>query len=56
MEFGLDIVTDRPLDELREWWVGCERNGLVTIGVPDSPAICREMYLCAADALEHTSA
>lgn len=51
MEFGLDIVTDRSIGELRELWSECGPSGLATIGVPDSPAICREMYISAADCL-----
>jgi alkanesulfonate monooxygenase SsuD/methylene tetrahydromethanopterin reductase-like flavin-dependent oxidoreductase (luciferase family) len=52
MQFGLDIVTDRTLSDLRSLWRACDENGLRTIGVPDSPAICRDTYLSVAACLE----
>lgn len=52
MEIGLDVVTDRPIDQLRSLWAACDTHQLSTIGVPDSPAICRELYVTAAACLD----
>lgn len=53
LRLGLDILADRPIADLRRWWELCPSNGIDTIGVPDSPAISRDMFLMAADGLDH---
>ena len=55
MQFGIDIVTDVPLDIARQWWQAAERGGLDVIGVPDSPMVCREPFVSAAHCLSITS-
>jgi len=45
MRFGLNLLQDRPLGEVVEWWRTCDTEGIDLIGVPDSPALVRELYV-----------
>ena len=54
LRLGLDILADRDIGDLRRWWEMCAPNGLSTIGVPDSPAISRDMFLMMDDCLAHS--
>ena len=54
MRFGFDIVPDRPLSEVREWWRACDAGGMDVIGVPDSPVVARELYVTATHCLAVT--
>jgi len=54
VKFGFDIVQDRPLVELREWWRACDAGGMDVIGLPDSPVVARELYVTATHCLDIT--
>ena len=55
MRFGVLPVTDRPDDELFAQWKLADDLGLECIGIPDSPAIAREMFLSVSDCLGMTT-
>jgi 5,10-methylenetetrahydromethanopterin reductase len=55
MRFGFDIVPDRPLGDVEGWWKACDDGSLDVIGIPDSPAVARELYVSATRCLSVTT-
>lgn len=45
MKFALAFTQGAPLDRVAEWWKALDRSRLHTIGLPDSPAMLRELYV-----------
>jgi 5,10-methylenetetrahydromethanopterin reductase len=52
MRIALNVVQHQPVSEGVEWWQMADESGIDTIGLPDSPALTRElivaMTMCAA--------
>lgn len=55
MRFGVLPVTDRSDEELFDQWRLADDLGFELIGIPDSPAIAREMFLSVSDCLRVTT-
>ena len=55
MRIALNVLQQGPLPEGPEWWTLADRAGVDVIGLPDSPALVRELYVVAALCAEHTS-
>jgi 5,10-methylenetetrahydromethanopterin reductase len=48
VSFGLALLQDRPMTGLVALWQACDKAGLSLIGIPDTPAVARELYVSAA--------
>ena len=46
VKIGLNFIQDAPLTEAIKWWKATEEAGFHWIGIPDSPALIRELYVC----------
>ena len=55
MNFGLTFSQAAPLQHVAEWWKALDRSRLHTMGVPDSPALMRELYVSMTVAALSTS-
>ena len=55
MRFGVLPLTDRSAEEHIDQWRLAEDLGFDLIGIPDTPAIAREMFLSVSDCLEVTT-
>ena len=55
MKIALNVLQQGPLSDGPEWWTLADRAGVDVIGLPDSPALVRELYVAAALCAEHTS-
>lgn len=49
------MVQDWPLQQVLEWWKACEHAGIACVGIPDSPALLRELYVSATLCATNTS-
>ena len=47
IQFCLNFTQQEPLMEVAKWWQACDAGGLKMVGVPDSPALLRELYVSA---------
>ena len=47
IQFCLNFNQERPLHEVAKWWKACDDAGIQMVGIPDSPAIFRELYVSA---------
>ena len=55
MRIALNVLQQGPLSDGPEWWTFADRAGVDVIGLPDSPALVRELYVVAALCAERTS-
>ena len=55
MKYGVVLLPDRPSEAQTDLWAACEDGGLDVIGLADSPAVAREVYVTAAQAVAATS-
>ena len=55
MKIALNVLQQGPLSDGPEWWSLLDDAGVDVIGLPDSPALVRELYVVAALCAEHTS-
>jgi 5,10-methylenetetrahydromethanopterin reductase len=57
VRFGINFIQDAPLPEVIPWWQSAEAMGFEWVGIPDSPLLVRELYVCCtAFALNTTRA
>ena len=54
MRIALNVLQQGPVSDGPEWWKLCDDAGVDTIGLPDSPALVRELYVVAALCAQHT--
>ncbi len=54
VQIALNVLQQGPVSEGFEWWKLADEAGVHTIGLPDSPALVRELYVVAALCAEHT--
>lgn len=55
MQFCVNMVEDWPMQRILDWWRACEDAGISYVGIPDSPALFRELYVSATLCATHTS-
>lgn len=55
MKIALNVLQQGPLTDGPEWWSLLDNAGVDVIGLPDSPALVRELYVAAALCAEHTA-
>ena len=55
MRIALNVLQQGPVSDGPEWWRLCDDAGVDTIGLPDSPALVRELYVVAALCAQQTS-
>ena len=55
MKIALNVLQQGPVSDGPEWWQLCDDAGVEVIGLPDSPALVRELYVVAALCAQHTS-
>ena len=55
MQIALNVLQQGPLSEGPEWWKLLDEAGVHVIGLPDSPALVRELYVTAAACAASTS-
>ena len=55
MQIALNVVQQGPIREGIEWWQLADGAGVDVIGLPDSPALVRELYVTSALCAEHTT-
>ena len=55
MQIALNVLQQGPLSESPEWWKLLDDAGVHVIGLPDSPALVRELYVTAAACAVNTS-
>ena len=55
MRIALNVLQQGPLSDGPEWWSLLDNAGVDVIGLPDSPALVRELYVVAALCAQHTS-
>jgi 5,10-methylenetetrahydromethanopterin reductase len=55
MRFGINYIQDSPLPEVIEWWRETEELGYEWQGIPDSPILVRELYVCCTAYALNTS-
>ena len=55
MRIALNVLQQGPLADGLEWWSLADEAGVDVIGLPDSPALVRELYVAAALCAQHTS-
>ena len=55
MKIALNVLQQGPVTDGFEWWKLADDAGVDVIGLPDSPALTRELYVAAALCAEHTS-
>lgn len=55
MRIALNVLQQGPMDEGPEWWRLLDDAGVHVIGLPDSPALVRELYVVAAACAASTS-
>ena len=55
MKYGVVLLPDSPSRAQTALWEACDRGGIDAIGLADSPAVSREVYVTAAQALATTS-
>ena len=55
MKIALNVLQQGPMSDGPEWWSLLDNAGVDVIGLPDSPALVRELYVVAALCAEHTS-
>ena len=55
MRVALNVLQQGPVSDGPEWWRLCDDAGVDTIGLPDSPALVRELYVVAALCAQQTS-
>lgn len=55
MRYGVVLLPGSPSGGQVDLWQACDRGGLDVIGLADSPAVAREVYVTAAQAVAATS-
>ena len=55
LKYGVVLLPDAPTDAQVELWQACDRGGLDVVGLADSPAVARELYVTATQAIAVTS-
>ena len=55
MRIALNVLQQGPMSDGPEWWKLCDDAGVDVIGLPDSPALVRELYVVAALCAQQTS-
>ncbi len=55
MRIALNVLQQGPLSEGPEWWKLLDESGVHVIGLPDSPALVRELYVTSAACAVATS-
>ena len=55
MRIALNVLQQGAMSDGPEWWKLADDAGVEVIGLPDSPALVRELYVVAALCAEHTS-
>ena len=55
MKIALNVLQQGPLSDGPAWWSLADRAGVDVIGLPDSPALVRELYVVAALCAQQTS-
>ena len=55
MKIALNVLQQGPVSDGPEWWSLADNAGVDVIGLPDSPALVRELYVVAALCAQHTS-
>ena len=54
MQIALNVVQQSPIGDGPEWWGLADDAGVDVIGLPDSPALVRDLYVAAALCAQHT--
>ena len=55
MKFSVMFAQGQPLDKAVELWKACEEEGMSMVGVADSPALLRELYVSTTMCVLNTS-
>ena len=55
LDIALNVVQQGHIQGGPAWWELADRSGVNLIGVPDSPALLRELYISCALCAQHTS-
>ena len=55
MKIALNVLQQGAMSDGPEWWKLCDDAGVDVIGLPDSPALVRELYVVAALCAQQTS-
>ena len=54
MQIAVNVLQQSPITEAPEWWKLADDAGVDVIGLPDSPALVRDLYVTAALCAQHT--
>lgn len=54
MQIAINVVQQSPIGDGPEWWELADEAGVAVIGLPDSPALVRDLYVAAALCAHHT--
>lgn len=54
MQIAVNVVQQSPVSDGPEWWGLADDAGVEVIGLPDSPALVRDLYVTAALCAQHT--